>query len=142
MSKITPVRWWRDDATRYQSRPPYEGGYQGLRAPDDFGWALQMLNIVAKTNVGWWRFADFGISVLDPKYEVNCDVIRELAARMHWLRCSGSTVFVTNVDDWQLACAQGHDGLADNTELWNARQALGEVRCSAIYEAERTRRRS
>lgn len=23
MSKTTPVRWWRDDATRYQSRPPF-----------------------------------------------------------------------------------------------------------------------
>lgn len=23
MSHTTPVRWWRDDATRYQSRPPY-----------------------------------------------------------------------------------------------------------------------
>lgn len=23
MSKTTPVRWWRDDATRYQGRPPY-----------------------------------------------------------------------------------------------------------------------
>lgn len=23
MSRTTPVRWWRDDATRYQSRPPY-----------------------------------------------------------------------------------------------------------------------
>lgn len=21
--KISPVRWWRDDATRYRSRPPY-----------------------------------------------------------------------------------------------------------------------
>jgi hypothetical protein len=23
MSKTTPVRWWRDDATRYHRRPPY-----------------------------------------------------------------------------------------------------------------------
>jgi len=24
VSKTTPVRWWRNDSTRYQSRPPYK----------------------------------------------------------------------------------------------------------------------
>lgn len=31
MSRTTPVRWWRDDATRYQSRPPYVSLYVGPR---------------------------------------------------------------------------------------------------------------
>lgn len=39
MSKTTPVRWWRDDATRYHSRPPY------VAPPLEPGpeWALERL---------------------------------------------------------------------------------------------------
>lgn len=29
MSKTTPVRWWRDDATRYQKRSPHEASWGG-----------------------------------------------------------------------------------------------------------------
>ncbi len=37
MSKTTPVRWWRDDATRYQARPPY-------KAPEpEPRWAFELL---------------------------------------------------------------------------------------------------
>lgn len=43
MAKTTPVRWWRDDGTRYQSRPPY------LAPPVDVDvdaakWAIELLS--------------------------------------------------------------------------------------------------
>lgn len=36
MSKTTPVRWWRDDATRYHRRPPYRDD----RADEIHRWAM------------------------------------------------------------------------------------------------------
>jgi hypothetical protein len=38
MSKTTPVRWWRDDATRYRRRPPY------VAPPSEpIEWAFELL---------------------------------------------------------------------------------------------------
>lgn len=42
MSKTTPVRWWRDDATRYHRRPPYEAA--PLAEPLELHrWAFEIL---------------------------------------------------------------------------------------------------
>ena len=38
MSKTTPVRWWRDDATRYHRRPPYVAP-----TAEPIEWAFQLL---------------------------------------------------------------------------------------------------
>lgn len=41
MSKTTPVRWWRDDATRYASRPLV--GVCRTR-PEQHAWAFELIS--------------------------------------------------------------------------------------------------
>jgi hypothetical protein len=65
------------------------------------------------------------------------NAIRSLARAMHGLRARGSREFDGRMDNWSLARELSHDGTVDVDALWYARQALGEQRCSFVYEAER-----
>lgn len=40
MSRTAPVRWWRDDASRYRRRPPYVAP-----PPEPIEWAFELLRL-------------------------------------------------------------------------------------------------